>query len=132
MYKGFSATMIGILHPIIFFPVYEKLKLYFKKNFEPIESQNLSSKYIVISSILGKVISSLVSYPHEVLRSRLQYFKEEKNSSIIKLTRNLLAKEGVTGLYSGFFANLARIIPNYAIIFVIYEKLSEYFHLNNE
>ena len=75
LYKGFSATMMGILHPIIFFPAYEKLKIYFKKNYDT-DSQNLSAKYIVVSSILAKVFSSVFSYPHEVLRSRLQYFKE--------------------------------------------------------
>jgi solute carrier family 25 (mitochondrial folate transporter), member 32 len=34
LYKGFSATMLGILHPIIFFPTYEKLKIYFKQNYD--------------------------------------------------------------------------------------------------
>lgn len=70
LYKGFSATMLGILHPIIFFPVYEKLKIYFKNNYDQ-HSQNLSAKYIVVSSIMAKIFSSCISYPHEVLRSRL-------------------------------------------------------------
>lgn len=70
LYKGFSATMIGIIHPIIFFPVYEKLKIYFKTNYDQ-DSQNLGAKYIAVSSIMAKVFSSAFSYPHEVLRSRL-------------------------------------------------------------
>lgn len=36
-------------------------------------AKKLSSKYIIISSIISKITASLVSYPHEVLRSRLQY-----------------------------------------------------------
>ena len=88
LYKGFSATMVGILHPIIFFPVYEKLKIYFKNNYDQ-HSHNLSAKYIVVSSIMAKVISSCFSYPHEVLRSRLQYFKDER-MSILKLTSTLI------------------------------------------
>ena len=34
LYKGFSASMIGLSNPLIFFPTYESLKIYFKKNFE--------------------------------------------------------------------------------------------------
>ena len=34
-------------------------------------------------------------------------------------------------LYSGFFANLARILPNYAVVFVIYENLCYKFGVKN-
>lgn len=70
LYKGFSATMVGIIHPIIFFPLYEKLKIHLKKNYDK-ESEDLSTKFIVLATITSKLISSAVSYPHEVLRSRL-------------------------------------------------------------
>lgn len=73
LYKGLSATMIGIIHPIIFFPLYEKLKIFFKDNYECTDAKKLSPKYIVLSTIIAKVTASLVSYPHEVLRSRLQF-----------------------------------------------------------
>ena len=71
LYKGFSATMIGIIHPIVFFPLYEKLKIHLKENYDQ-DSENLSTKYIVLSTVTAKLISSAISYPHEVLRSRLQ------------------------------------------------------------
>lgn len=35
------------------------------------------------------------------------------------------------GLYSGFITNLFRIVPNYAVIFVIYETLSHRFGVSN-
>lgn len=63
--------MIGVLHPLVFFPTYEKMKIYFKTHFEPEDAPRLSSKYIFVASTLSKVFSSFVSYPHEVLRSRL-------------------------------------------------------------
>ena len=71
LYKGFSATMIGIIHPIIFFPLYEKLKIHLKENYDK-DSEHLSTRYIVLATVFAKLISSAVSYPHEVLRSRLQ------------------------------------------------------------
>ena len=39
------------------------------------------------------------------------------------MVSRMLKNEGPRALYSGFFANLARILPNYAIIFILYENL---------
>jgi hypothetical protein len=30
LYRGLPASMIGIFHPLVFFPIYEKSKMYFK------------------------------------------------------------------------------------------------------
>ena len=30
LYQGLSASMIGVLHPLIYFPLYEKSKIYFQ------------------------------------------------------------------------------------------------------
>lgn len=38
LYKGLPATAIGIIHPLVFFPLYEKLKIYFKDNLEAKEA----------------------------------------------------------------------------------------------
>ena len=34
LYKGFSATMFGVIHPVVFFPLYEKLKIHCKNTYE--------------------------------------------------------------------------------------------------
>ena len=52
--------------------------------------------------------------------------------SIFKLIKTTIRNEGMRALFAGFFANLARIVPNYAIIFVLYESMSNYFELNND
>ena len=71
LYKGYTASIIGILHPLVFFPLYEKLKIYFMNNFEEKGADKLSNKYIIFSSVVSKIMSSIASYPHEVLRSRM-------------------------------------------------------------
>lgn len=74
--RGISASLIGLLHPIVFFPMYEKMKLYFRANNPQMYTSDdvrLSTRHILTASIVSKVCASLVSYPHEVLRSRLQY-----------------------------------------------------------
>lgn len=37
------------------------------------------------------------------------------------VSKRILKHEGPLAFYSGFYANLARILPNYAIMFVLYE-----------
>ena len=34
LYQGLQPSMIGLMHPIIYFPLYEKSKIYFKKTFD--------------------------------------------------------------------------------------------------
>ena len=71
LYKGISASYIGIIHPLVFFPVYEKSKIYFLNNYEQKGTEKLSAKYIFIASTLSKTLASVASYPHEILRARL-------------------------------------------------------------
>ena len=63
--------MVGVLHPLIYFPLYEKSKIFFRENYEPNpENGHLSSKYVFISAISCKALTSLLTYPHEVIRAR--------------------------------------------------------------
>jgi solute carrier family 25 folate transporter 32 len=70
LFAGLTASILGISHALIYFPLYEKTKLYFRNNFEKKNSEKLSSKYIFMSAIFSKFISSALTYPHEVLRAR--------------------------------------------------------------
>lgn len=71
LYKGMWASLIGIIHPLVFFPMYEMMKLHMKENYEKKEADHLSSKYVALASTICKVTASAASYPHEVLRSRI-------------------------------------------------------------
>ena len=79
---------------------------------------------------MSKVSASLISYPHEVLRARLQYehtSPQQYETNAFQLIRRIIRTEGPRALYSGFITNLFRIVPNYAVIFVIYENLAHHF-----
>ena len=73
MYNGLSASMMGIAHPLIYFPLYEFAKIYFKSNWDTdnTDPDTLSSKYVLVSAIACKAMASALTYPHEVLRARL-------------------------------------------------------------
>jgi len=123
--------MLGLIHPMIYFPLYEKSKLYFKNNWDP-DSENLKSRYVVISACSSKALASSFTYPHEVIRARLQdrrSYEQNSNNPVrfIDVVREIRG-EGLPAFYAGFLTNLVRIMPHYAIIFVLYEYFSQSFH----
>lgn len=72
--------------------------------------------------------ASSLTYPHEVIRNNLQNERNynEKQMSMIKLIKQIYRNQGIAGFYGGFRINLIRILPNTAIMFASYEKLSHY------
>ena len=140
LYNGLAASMMGVSHPLIYFPLYEKSKIYFKTKWDTSnpDPDNLSSRYVLISAITCKGITSALTYPHEVLRARTQDVREyeetelpveeRRRATIIAATKRLWQEKGLRAFYVGFWVNLMRISPSYAITFVLYEKFSVLFH----
>ncbi len=83
LYKGFSASLIGLSHPAIFFPFYE----FFKKSIQHTRQKtNLSAHDILTASVLSKFIASSVTYPHLLIRTKLMNANTNKsqNQAIVK------------------------------------------------
>ena len=127
LYTGLAASMLNITHVLIFFPIYENIKLRLKSTFEP-EQETLSSKFVSLSVLCSKSIASLVSYPVELIRARQQDTRshEVQGRSFAKVLKRTYGKEGIKGFYSGFSLNLFRILPQNIIVFMLYEKISQF------
>ncbi len=82
---------------------------------------------VVISSFIASALASSITYPHDVLRARLQ--DNRNHSSLLTITRDLIKKEGVRSLWSGFKIHFLRLIPATCLSFVSYELL---FHQLNQ
>jgi solute carrier family 25 folate transporter 32 len=73
--------------------------------------------------------ASVATYPHEVVRTRLQterrplvnetssdgMVKAHHRGGIIMTTKRIVRLEGWTGLYKGLSINLIRTVPNSAV-----------------
>ena len=79
--------------------------------------------------------ASIATYPHEVVRTRLQtqkrpladdmssdgMVKRHSRRGTIYTAKKIVAKEGWPGLYKGLSVNLIRTVPNSAVTMLTYE-----------
>jgi solute carrier family 25 protein 33/36 len=85
-----------------------------------------------VGSIVGasggaKGVASLITYPHEVIRTRLRQPAVDgviKYTGLMQTLKLIVKEEGVASLYGGMSAHLFRVIPNAACMFLIYEVVA--------
>ena len=137
-WKGLSASLLGLSHIMIQFPLYERLKVDLAGPRAVADgggggggggsSSSGSSRMgsIVAASAISKLIASTISYPHEVVRSRLQFDKgTQMYDGMLDAVRKTYRADGLAGFWQGYTLNLTRTIPQCVITFVAYEWLSE-------
>ena len=78
----------------------------------------------------------MVTYPHEVLRTRLQMvptFSDQSGvaqrqyTSFMQTILSILRHEGISGFYRGMGVNLVRTVPNSGLTILTYEVIMHYF-----
>jgi len=123
-YKGIVASYWGCAEGAIQFLIYEQLK---KKMKQSSSSKPPSKLQLFCSAAVAKGIAAVVTYPHEVARTRL---REQAREGVFRYsgmwqTIGLIAKEeGRSGLYGGMGVHLMKVVPNSAIMFLTYEVVN--------
>ncbi|ODV64501.1 mitochondrial carrier [Ascoidea rubescens DSM 1968] len=146
-YSGLIPSLFGLCHVAIHFPVYEYFKKFLNCNINEsnssnnIVSNNLYLLKLILASSLSKMIASTLTYPHEVLRTRLQIrsltslkidnskARLNQKGDLIDTIKSIYKKEGLIGFYSGFSTNLVRTVPASAVTLVSYEYI-KFFLIN--
>ncbi|KAF7289427.1 Mitochondrial carrier protein [Mycena chlorophos] len=121
-YKGLSASYLGVTETTIQWVLYERLK--------PL-SAGTDFEWLGLLGSAGaaKCVATLITYPHEVIRTRLRQPKVNgvvKYSGLVQTLRLVVAEEGTRRLYGGLSAHLMRVVPNAAIMFAVYEGVLRY------
>ncbi|KAJ2059830.1 Pyrimidine nucleotide transporter, mitochondrial [Coemansia sp. S146] len=137
LYKGTSASYLGASESAIQWMIYERLKyiMSLRQSREPgarKHGKTMSDWFEYFGAAASaKLLASLVSYPHEVLRTRLRQPPDAngvvKYTGLMHSAKTIYLEEGIRGLYGGLTPHLLRTVPNAAIMFLSYELVLYYF-----
>jgi solute carrier family 25 folate transporter 32 len=100
----------------------------------PADGGNIPPGTILVCSSVSKMIASVTTYPHEVLRTRLQIQRTAARSPIVgeplppadhrtrgtysgitTIAKTIMRDEGLRGFYRGLMVNLLRTVPSSAM-----------------
>jgi solute carrier family 25 folate transporter 32 len=159
-YSGLTPALLGLTHVAVQFPAYEYLRTRFTgQGMGEMSDGNTQSHWLGVlsASILSKVLASSATYPHEVIRTRLQtqrrptpgveYLQalgatptagqtnavkvavpEVKYKGVGMTFRTILREEGWRAFYAGLGVNLMRAVPAATVTMMTYEFVMKTLH----
>lgn len=140
MYRGLSASYLGSVESTLQWILYEQMKSMIKLRSERhAQEGNIRTSFddaadwFARSGAAGfaKLIASLITYPHEVVRTRLRQAPTEKGkpkyTGLIQCFKLIIKEEGLASMYGGLTPHLMRTVPNSMIMFGTWEIFTKFF-----
>ncbi|CCF59862.1 hypothetical protein KAFR_0I00810 [Kazachstania africana CBS 2517] len=136
LYKGLSASYLGSVEGVLQWLLYEQMRHLIKQrsiekfgyNDEGKKSRSDKIKEWCQrsgSAGVAKFIASILTYPHEVVRTRLRQAPVEggklKYTGLLQSFKVIVREEGFRSMYSGLTPHLMRTVPNSIIMFGTWE-----------
>jgi len=135
-YSGLAPALLGLSHVAIQFPLYE----YFKFRFtgvemgEQTEMTSQNNLAMLAATCLSKMAATTATYPHEVLRTRLQtqqrgiassdgMLNKPRYQGVLMMCRLIVREEGWRAFYNGLGTNMLRAVPAAMTTMFTYETL---------
>ncbi|GBG26970.1 Mitochondrial folate transporter/carrier [Hondaea fermentalgiana] len=113
LYRGIVPALILVSNGGFQFMVYEELK-------HSLGDRTLTAVDYMLLGALSKSVASTITYPYQVVKSRMQQHRSTYTSTLGTFSR-IIESQGVFGLYRGMVPNLLRVMPSSAITFCTYE-----------
>lgn len=149
LYRGLSASLVGSSESSMQWLLYEQMRRFIRKSSQRnLERELLSSpgnhigansefsrkknkfiEWMATSGAAGcaKLCASLITYPHEVVRTRLRQAPLEngqlKYKGLVSCFKRVYLEEGFAALYGGLTPHLLRTVPNSIILFGTWDLL---------
>jgi len=135
LWKGTSLALVGVSNGAVQFMTYEEMKRWGfeqkRKRFAKAgkvmgpEDDKLSNVSYTFMSGASKILALALTYPYQVIRSRIQ------NNATVHIYPDIPTTikrswqgEGIRGFYRGLGTNLVRVLPGTCVTFVVYENLA--------
>ena len=155
LYKGLVPSLILVSNPAVQFLAYEQLLVLLSRYYRarhtaatqllssvrtthantpallpipPTPLPALSSLDFFVLGAVSKAVATIITYPYQVVKSRMQADKKASDSSLsetVAVLRQIVEREGVGALYNGMAAKMTQTVLNSAFMFMMYEKLAE-------
>ncbi|KAI0112895.1 mitochondrial carrier [Daldinia grandis] len=138
-FKGLSASYLGITESTLQWMMYEDIKRKLRLREERIVQSGREKTWWdrtidwtgnFMGAGAAKGIASVLTYPHEVARTRLRQAPmsdgRPKYTGLVQCFKVVWKEEGVIGLYGGLTPHLMRTIPSAAIMFGMYEVIIKF------
>lgn len=137
-YKGIGVSLLGNTHGAVQFAVYEPLKNIWRKYYlvgtglsKTQKGEKLGTSATLVLSGSAKIVAGTVTYPYQVIRSRLQTYDSEQRfgRGIRGVVGKIWREEGWRGFYRGLGTNVVRVLPATWVTFLVYENMRFYLPL---
>ena len=133
-YRGLGVSLVGVSHGGVQFSVYEPLKQFWVRYYPRIVTGGLvegsvdekpSMQATLVISSLAKITAGVVTYPYQVVRSRLQTYDSEVRfgKGIKDVSKRVWHESGIRGFYRGVGMNTIRVLPATWVTFLVYENV---------
>ncbi|KAH7018274.1 mitochondrial carrier domain-containing protein [Microdochium trichocladiopsis] len=135
-FKGLSASYLGVTESTLQWMLYEQIKASLRQREEAIITSGREKTWWdrtvdwtgnSMGAGAAKGIASVLTYPHEVARTRLRQAPMQdgrpKYTGLVQCFKLVFKEEGFIGLYGGLTPHLMRTIPSAAIMFGMYEGI---------
>jgi solute carrier family 25 protein 33/36 len=146
LYRGLSASYLGVTESTLQWVLYERMKLSLaRREARRLANPTYTPRWIdeleewggkFTAAAGAKLFAAVVTYPHEVVRTRLRQapttatksgMVRMKYTGLIQCFRTVAREEGMVGLYGGMTPHLLRVVPSAAIMFGMYEVILKLF-----
>ncbi|KAK2058524.1 mitochondrial carrier [Colletotrichum caudatum] len=129
-YRGLGVGLLGVSHGAVQFAVYEPAKkMYFAGRQRKGDSGGrMSNEATLVISSAAKLVAGAVTYPYQVLRSRLQNYDADERfgRGIRGVVARTWQEEGLRGFYRGLMPGVVRVMPATWVTFLVYENVKFY------
>ncbi|KAI1812673.1 mitochondrial folate carrier protein [Poronia punctata] len=135
-YRGLGIGLFGVSHGAVQFAVYDPLKkMYISSRLRDGDDDGngnanalMTNEATLVLSSVSKLVAGAVTYPYQVIRSRLQNYDADERfgRGIRGVARRTWREEGPRGFYRGIIPGVVRVMPATWVTFLVYENTKFY------